>query len=83
MSKRYDKKEDIEADIPGIFDHENVEEITLSGNSYGREACDYIALMIGSKSCPKLSTVNFNDMFVSRLIAELPGSLEVLILSIL
>ena len=83
QSKRYDKKEDIEKDLPGPFDHENVEEVTLSGNSYGKEACEALATIIGAKPCPKLTTVNFNDLFVSRLIAELPASLEALVLSIM
>ncbi len=60
-----------------------MEEITLSGNSYGREACDYLAEMIAKEQCPKLKTVNFNDMFVGRKLLELPGSLEVLIRAIL
>ena len=49
----------------------------MSGNSYGREACDYIASLIKSET-PKLTKVNFNDMFVGRKLQELPGSLEVL-----
>ena len=60
-----------------------MEEITLSGNSYGKEACEAIAMIVGAKACPKLTTVNYNDLFVSRLIAELPLSLEALALSIL
>ena len=51
-SKRYDNKEDIEKDLPSVFDHENVEEITLSGNSYGKEACEALAQLIGAKACP-------------------------------
>ena len=58
-------------------------EITLSGNSYGREACDHIAALIGSAPATKLRTVNFNDMFVSRKLQELPGSLEVLIRAVM
>jgi Ran GTPase-activating protein (RanGAP) involved in mRNA processing and transport len=81
--KKYDTKEQISADLPGPFDHAEVEEITLSGNSYGREACDHIAELIKAHPTPKLHTVNFNDMFVSRKLQELPGSLEVLIRSIL
>jgi Ran GTPase-activating protein 1 len=54
-----------------------VEEITLSGNSYGRESCDYLAALF-SQDTPKLATINFNDMFVGRKLDELPGSLEAL-----
>ena len=60
------------------LDLENLESITLSGNSYGREACDYLASII-EKHTPKLTKVDFNDLFVGRKLAELPGSLEVLI----
>ena len=55
----------------------------LTGNSYGREACDYLAAIITEKPCPALTTVNFNDMFVSRKLDELPGSLEVLIRAVM
>ena len=61
-----------------MFDSDKVEEVTLSGNSYGREACDYLASIL-EKPTPNLTTVNFNDMFVGRKLQELPGSLEVLV----
>ena len=64
-----------------LIDFENLEEITLSENTYGREACDYLASLF-SKPCPKLRKVNFNDMFVGRKLQDLPGSLEVLAKSI-
>jgi Ran GTPase-activating protein 1 len=60
-----------------------LEEITLSGNSYGREACDTLAQIFSAEKTPLLRQVNFNDMFVSRKLLELPGSLEVLVRSIL
>ena len=50
----------------------------MSGNSYGREACDYLASII-EKPTPNLVKVDFNDLFVGRKLLELPGSLEVLI----
>ena len=55
----------------------------MSGNSYGRESCDYLAEIFKSERTPKLHSINFNDMFVSRKLQELPGSLEVMIRSIL
>lgn len=55
--------------------------MTLSGNSYGREACDHLASLISEATA--LRTVNFNDMFVSRKLQELPGSLEVLVRALL
>ena len=65
------------------LDFANVELITLSGNSYGREACDYIASVLASKETPKLTKVDFNDLFVGRKLDELPGSLEVLVRSLM
>jgi Ran GTPase-activating protein (RanGAP) involved in mRNA processing and transport len=84
QGKKYDTKEQISPDLPEAgAHHEDLEEITLSGNSYGREACDYLAELFKAQKTPKLESVNFNDMFVSRKLLELPGSLEVLIRSIL
>ena len=51
----------------------------MSGNSYGREACDYLASLISTHETPKLTRVDFNDLFVGRKLDELPGSLEVLV----
>jgi Ran GTPase-activating protein 1 len=85
QGKKYDTKDQIAADLETMqsLDHQVLEEITLSGNSYGREACNHLAAMISAQQCQKLTTVNFNDMFVSRKLAELPGSLEVLIRAVL
>ena len=66
-----------------VFDHNVVEEITFTGNTYGREACDHLAEVIGKDRATNLRRVNFNDMFVSRKLQELPGSLEVLMRSIM
>lgn len=63
------------------IDYDTVEEITLSGNSYGKEACEYIASLL-EKETPKLTKINFNDIFVGRKLDELPKSLEVLAKSI-
>ena len=77
-SKKYDTKDEIVAVIgESPIDCENVEQVTLSENSYGREACDYLASLL-EKQTPKLTKINFNDMFVGRKLQELPGSLEVL-----
>lgn len=82
QGKKYDARDTIAADLPAAKLPEGTEEVTLSGNSYGREACDHIAetVLAGSTG---LKTVNFNDMFVSRKLLELPGSLEVLIRAIM
>lgn len=82
QSKKYDTKEEIMAAIgDNAIDYENVEEVTLSGNSYGHDACATIAELL-SKDTPKLTTINFNDIFVGRKREELPGSLEMLAKSI-
>ena len=72
---------DIGAELESL-DFENIEAITLSGNSYGREACDFLASVL-ERPTPKLTKVDFNDLFVGRKLQELPGSLEVLIRSLM
>ena len=63
------------------IDHENLQEITLSGNSYGKAVCEYLADQF-KLTTPKLTTINFNDIFVGRKLEELPSSLEALIRSL-
>jgi Ran GTPase-activating protein 1 len=82
QGKKYDTKDEITKDLPSLH-YTDLEEITLSGNSYGREACDTLAGLFSAEKAPLLRQVNFNDMFVSRKLQELPGSLEVLVRSIL
>jgi Ran GTPase-activating protein (RanGAP) involved in mRNA processing and transport len=65
QGKKYDTKEEITKDLPSIY-YTELEEITLSGNSYGREACDTLATIFSAEKSPLLVQVNFNDMFVSR-----------------
>ena len=65
QGKKYDTKEEITKDLPSIH-YTELEEITLSGNSYGREACDTLAAIFSAEKTPLLVQVNFNDMFVSR-----------------
>lgn len=81
-SKKYDTREQLQADIGEeleSLDWSKLESITLSGNSYGRDACDYIAQLLETKDSPNLRSVDFSDMFVSRKLDELPGSLEVMV----
>lgn len=52
----------------------NLESLTLSGNSYGLEACKWIGDNILSKT-KKLKNAIFSDLFVARLRSELPASL--------
>lgn len=55
--------------------------LTLSGNSYGYEACEFIAqeLIPRLGSSDNFSKVFFNDMFVSRDNSEIPQALKILI----
>ena len=57
---------------------DKVEGIKLSGNSYGFEACQFIADQLRVRDTPKLVDIDLSDIFVSRLRAELPASLEVI-----
>ena len=52
--------------------------IRLSGNSYGFEACKFIAEQFAGRDTPFLVDIDFSDIFVSRLRAELPASLKVM-----
>ena len=72
---------ELKAQFEGL-DFARVRSITLSANSYGTEACQWIADEILSK-CVCLSKVNFSDMFVSRLRSDLPISLKILMNSIM
>lgn len=57
--------------------------IKLCGNSFGLEACKYVAEQIACRDTPNLVDIDFSDIFVSRLRAELPQSLEALSQAIL
>jgi len=56
----------------------STERITLGGNSYGFEACEWVANTLDSAETPALQAVDFSNIFVSRLRAELPKSLEIM-----
>ena len=64
------------------LDFSSVTSVTLSANSYGTEACKWIASEFLSK-CDNLNKVNFSDMFTSRLRSDLPISLKFLMDSII
>lgn len=55
----------------------SVKSITLSGNSYGTEACRWIADNVLTH-CANLERVNFSNIFISRLKEDLPISLKLL-----
>jgi Ran GTPase-activating protein 1 len=49
----------------------------MSGNSYGTEACQWIAENV-IKFCENIKKVDFSDIFTSRLRSDLPNSLLLL-----
>lgn len=60
-----------------------VSKITLGGNSYGYEACEWLANLLKEQDTPSLKEIDFSNIFVSRLRAELPRSLEIMALALL
>lgn len=52
--------------------------ITLGGNSYGYAACEWVAQTLDTRETPELKEIDFSNIFVSRLRAELPKSLEIM-----
>lgn len=81
-SQFYDNaRPELKALFEGL-DFARVRSITLSANSYGTEACQWIADEILSK-CLNLKKVNFSDMFTQRLRSDLPNSLKALMDSIM
>ena len=75
---RYDAATD---ELKGCFENvdlPNLESLTLSGNSYGLEACKWIGDNILSKT-KKLKYAIFSEIFVARFRLELPASLFCLI----
>jgi Ran GTPase-activating protein (RanGAP) involved in mRNA processing and transport len=51
QGKKYDTKDEITKDLPSLH-FTDLEEITLSGNSYGREACDTLACIFSAEKAP-------------------------------
>ena len=65
-----------------FLDCERVVSFQLSGNSFGMEACRWIAENV-LVNCVNLQEVNFSDIFTTRERAALPPSLKLMIDSIL
>ena len=64
------------------LEFERISSFELSGNSYGMEACRWIAENV-LKKCVNLQSVNFSDIFTTRERKELPPSLKLMIDAIL
>lgn len=56
-------------------DLSTIKKITLGGNSYGFEACQWLAKLLEDQNTPSLKEIDFSNIFVSRLRSELPKSL--------
>ena len=78
-AKKFDSAEEVIAGAGGSEDKfnelEQATHIKLSGNSYGFEACKFIAEQLSAHDTPKLCDIDFSDIFVSRLRSEIPASL--------
>lgn len=72
-----------EAACCGTVDLREFTKITIGGNSYGFEACRWLAEQISDQDTTSLSMIDFSNIFVSRLRAELPRSLEIMALALL
>jgi len=60
------------------FQAETVETISLGGNSFGKEACEFLSTLYKEKECPLLRKALFDNLFVSRLREEIPDSIRAL-----
>ena len=78
-AKKFDTAEHVLAALGGSEDKLNELErargIRLGGNSYGFEACKFMAEQLAKRDTPLLVDIEFDNIFVSRLRAELPASL--------
>lgn len=87
-AKKFDSAEDIKSAFLAAahadeVDLSKVTKITLGGNSYGFGACEWLAQHLKSQDTPNLRAIDFSNIFVSRLRAEIPRSLEVMAISLL
>uniref|UniRef100_A0A7S3MN86 Ran GTPase-activating protein 1 n=1 Tax=Favella ehrenbergii TaxID=182087 RepID=A0A7S3MN86_9SPIT len=81
-AKKFDSADDVISGAGGSEDKfqelSRAKGIKLSGNSFGFEACKFIADQLAVHDTPLLVDIDFSDIFVSRLRAELPDSLRVM-----
>jgi Ran GTPase-activating protein 1 len=87
--KKFDTKDDVKQAFTKAMGGDeslslaNVEKITLGGNSYGYEACEWLSDLLKGQDTPSLTAIDFSNIFVSRLRAELPKSLELMSVALL
>lgn len=73
QTKKFEDSSELEM-IFADLNFEKVRSISLSGNSYSIDACQWLADNVVSKMV-NLSIVNFSDMFTSRLRTDIPKAL--------
>jgi len=82
---RFDHPSDLDPHIspllPSSPDHLKVTEIRLHGNTIGLPAAERLATLLPALT--SLQTVNFGDIFTSRLLSEIPPALSALLTSLL
>ena len=74
----YDEVNDDLTSQFGDLNHQFVVSFELSGNSFGIDACQWIAENV-LVNCVHLKKVNFSDIFTTRARDKLPASLKFLI----
>jgi Ran GTPase-activating protein (RanGAP) involved in mRNA processing and transport len=57
--------------------------ITISGNSYSIEACEWLAQELAKHDTPHLTAIDFSSIFVQRLRSEIPRCLELMMPALL
>ncbi|KAF9316857.1 hypothetical protein BG003_001447 [Podila horticola] len=70
---KLDSAEQVQEFIDTIAGMEKLENIILSGNTFGVEACKALAAALAKK--PLLKLANFSDIFTGRLRSEIPDCL--------
>ncbi|RPB02370.1 RNI-like protein [Choiromyces venosus 120613-1] len=78
---KFDTAADIEPHIASLKGNETVEEIRLSGHTFGIEACKALAEVL--KTNTNLQVFNAADIFTGRLISEIPDALAALLTALL
>jgi Ran GTPase-activating protein 1 len=76
-AKKYDENFEDLQNIFADLNLERVRSINLSRNSYGIDACRWLAVNVVSK-LTNVSVINFSDMFTSRLKTDIPPALVLL-----
>lgn len=76
-SLKLDNSEDIKPHIESLRNSPDVEEALFLGNTLGVGACEELASVLATKKTLKI--VNLADIFTSRLLSEIPPSIDALL----